>query len=137
MQVRDALRTTATRAATPDNDYGWGIVQAWDASNAPVGVPAGEPIAAGARLLVSPNPSTNMCVIRYALSGPSAPAVVEIFDASGRAVRTLVAERTPSGVGAVEWDGRDEAGRLSPTGVYFARLETTSGAVSSRIVRVR
>jgi subtilisin family serine protease len=28
IQIRDAMRSTATRAATPDNLYGWGIVDA-------------------------------------------------------------------------------------------------------------
>ena len=31
MQVRDALRETADRAANPDNDYGWGIIDAYAA----------------------------------------------------------------------------------------------------------
>ncbi len=31
IQLRDALRTTASRAASPDTRYGWGLVDAWDA----------------------------------------------------------------------------------------------------------
>ena len=30
-QVRDALRETASRSQSPDNDYGWGVVNAYDA----------------------------------------------------------------------------------------------------------
>lgn len=30
-QVRDALRNTATQATSPDNDFGWGIVNAYEA----------------------------------------------------------------------------------------------------------
>lgn len=33
MQVRDALRETASQAATPDNDYGWGILDAYAAAH--------------------------------------------------------------------------------------------------------
>ncbi|HEX7342767.1 MAG TPA: S8 family serine peptidase, partial [bacterium] len=33
MQVRHALRETASNAATPDNDYGWGIINVLDAIN--------------------------------------------------------------------------------------------------------
>ncbi|TFH53844.1 MAG: hypothetical protein E4G91_11540, partial [Candidatus Zixiibacteriota bacterium] len=29
MQVREAMMTTASRASTPDNSYGWGIVNTW------------------------------------------------------------------------------------------------------------
>jgi serine protease AprX len=31
LQVREALRATASQSGSPDNDYGWGIVNAWDA----------------------------------------------------------------------------------------------------------
>ncbi|MBD3257279.1 S8 family serine peptidase [candidate division GN15 bacterium] len=32
-QVREALMLTADRASTPDNDYGWGIIDVWAAIN--------------------------------------------------------------------------------------------------------
>ncbi len=31
LQVREAMRATASRAGAPDNDYGWGILDAYDA----------------------------------------------------------------------------------------------------------
>ncbi|MEZ5064919.1 MAG: S8 family serine peptidase [bacterium] len=31
IQIRDALRETASQAAAPDNDYGWGIIDAYEA----------------------------------------------------------------------------------------------------------
>lgn len=46
-------------------------------------------------------------------------ARLEIFDVSGRRIRALDA---PS---SVVWDGRDDAGHLVPSGIYFAR---TGGA---------
>jgi hypothetical protein len=33
IQVRDALRATASQSDTPNNDYGWGIIDAYAASN--------------------------------------------------------------------------------------------------------
>jgi len=33
IQIREALRQTASQAGTPDNDYGWGIIDAWAAAN--------------------------------------------------------------------------------------------------------
>ena len=33
MQVRDALRETASQPTTPDNDYGWGIIDAYAAAH--------------------------------------------------------------------------------------------------------
>ncbi|MFQ6609065.1 MAG: S8 family serine peptidase [Fidelibacterota bacterium] len=33
MQVREALMMTASQSDSPDNDYGWGIINVWDAIN--------------------------------------------------------------------------------------------------------
>ena len=49
-------------------------------------------------------------------------AELRIFDASGRAVRTLARGAFTAGPHAVEWDGRDAAGRAAPAGRYFVRL---------------
>ncbi len=38
-QVRQAMMLTASRAATPDNTYGWGIVNAWSALHVVYGPP--------------------------------------------------------------------------------------------------
>jgi len=82
----------------------------------------GEPGTAR-RLRASPNPfsgSTSFAVP----SGVPAPAAVTIHDVAGRVVRRL------TGDGALSWDGRDDAGRPLPSGVYFARSTgtATSGA---------
>jgi len=38
-QVRNALLATASRSASPDNDYGWGIVNAAQAARLPIALP--------------------------------------------------------------------------------------------------
>lgn len=62
-----------------------------------------------------------------------APARVDLFDLSGRRVRTLADRQLPSGVTVLPWDGRDEAGRTLPRGVYFARLTTPGVSASVRV----
>jgi len=53
---------------------------------------------------------------------------LRIFSASGRLARTLVSiDALPAGRYWVRWDGRDDAGSLMGSGVYFARL-TVAGA---------
>jgi hypothetical protein len=67
-----------------------------------------------------PNPFRATTVIEF--KAPSAGRVaVRIYDVAGRSVRTLSDCR---GVNpqAVTWDGRDDAGRSLPTGVYFIGL---------------
>jgi hypothetical protein len=59
---------------------------------------------------------------------------IAIHDASGRRVRDLLrsSDVTPEGAGGrrgeTAWDGRDDAGRPVPTGVYWARLRTQPGS---------
>jgi hypothetical protein len=66
---------------------------------------------------------------RFRVSLPSASTLrLSIYDVRGRLVRSF--ERAPrdAGVHVVEWDGRDDAGRGAPRGVYVALVETSAGA---------
>jgi len=48
---------------------------------------------------------------------------LEIFDVSGRRVRTLVNHFMPAGRQSVAWNQRDDAGATLGAGVYFARVQ--------------
>jgi len=61
-------------------------------------------------------------------------ATLRIFDASGRLVKVLSDDNRNS---AVTWDGRDEAGRRLPGGVYFYRLESEGRTLTRKVVLVR
>ena len=54
----------------------------------------------------------------------TADAVISVYDAGGRKIRTLVSERLIDGVGSVSWDRRNEEGVLVSAGPYFIILET-------------
>ena len=58
----------------------------------------------------------------------NASVLVEILDLSSRRVRVL--ESGPLGIGQyrTEWDGRDQAGRLMPPGIYLCRVEAVTDA---------
>lgn len=60
-----------------------------------------------------------------------------IFDAAGRAVRHLAQGRHPAGSRAVRWDGRDDAGRAVPPGVYLARYNAAGRSARASLVRLR
>ena len=72
----------------------------------------------------SPNPfnSRVAIILPGGISGNAAR--VTIYNASGKAVKTLTVPGTakPTGV-AIAWDGRNSAGRRLPSGVYFCCLE--------------
>ncbi|MCA9759540.1 MAG: hypothetical protein KDA27_27340 [Candidatus Eisenbacteria bacterium] len=60
-----------------------------------------------------------------------------MFDAAGRRVRSLGSAFRSAGTFQMEWDGRDERGEATPSGLYFMRVEGEHGAETLRVVRVR
>src|SRR4029453_8090032 len=82
------------------------------------------------RLLGSaPNPFNPATQVRFELSRAGA-AVLEVFDARGRRIRTITAPGLGAGAHSVAWDGRDASGRSLPSGVYL--YEIRSGAWRGR-----
>ena len=78
----------------------------------------------------SPNPFGPTTRLSYELRSEG-PVRLTIYDAGGRAVRSLLNDRQAAGAYSVRWDGRDDAGRSLSPGVYFARIEV-QGAVAER-----
>jgi hypothetical protein len=77
----------------------------------------------------TPNPFNPATVIEFAVP-EAGPVALRIYDPTGKVVRTLVDRTYERAVReSVSWDGRDEAGKLVPSGVYFYRLE--AGATSA------
>ena len=71
-----------------------------------------------------PNPFNPATTIPYTVpAGRDGDAVrLDILDARGRVVRTLVDGARPAGDHAAMFDGLDAAGRRLPSGAYLARL---------------
>ncbi|UCH83072.1 MAG: T9SS type A sorting domain-containing protein, partial [Candidatus Latescibacterota bacterium] len=68
-----------------------------------------------------PNPFNPTTRITYDVAN-AGHVRVEIYDVSGRMVRTLVNEHRGVGRYEVEWDGRNASGTPVHTGVYFYRM---------------
>jgi hypothetical protein len=68
-----------------------------------------------------PNPFNPKTEIRFTVHRAGHGAL-QVFNVKGELVRTLLRGHLATGPHAVSWDGLDEAGRQSPTGVYFYRL---------------
>jgi hypothetical protein len=63
------------------------------------------------------------------------PVRADIFDLQGRLWRRLGTEAGTAGHYTLEWDGRDEGGRLAPPGIYLVHLEVGGDARSQTAVR--
>jgi hypothetical protein len=84
-----------------------------------------------------PNPANGGGVgLTFGLSR-SGSARLRVFDPSGRLVRTLVDATLPAGAHVTSWDGRDAAGRLVPSGVYFYELRSSGERATRQISWIR
>ena len=136
-EVISALRSTAGRAAAPDNTYGWGVMNAWEAAilGGGVGVTSNTPSrAAAARLRsISPNPFNPSTRIDFWLESAGS-ARVAVHDASGRLVATLARGERAAGAHSVVWDGRNTRGGTVASGRYTVVLETTGARATQPIL---
>jgi flagellar hook assembly protein FlgD len=60
-----------------------------------------------------------------------------IHDVAGRLVRSLQDGIMSIGVHDVAWDGHDDAGRPVAPGIYMARVSTSEGVKTARIVMLK
>ncbi len=92
---------------------------------------------AGGRLLPAvPNPFNPQTRIDFSLRQADT-ATVEIFDLSGRRVRTLLRESRDAGSHSVVWDGRGDDGRQLASGVYLVQLRGGDFTESRRVVLIK
>jgi hypothetical protein len=83
-----------------------------------------------------PNPFNPNTVITFTITEPQ-EVLLQVFNAEGRLIRTLLDERCVEGQRAVPWDGRDAGGRSVAPGVYFYRLHSGVRAESGKMVLVQ
>jgi len=81
----------------------------------------------------APNPSRGPSILRYQVPR-SMHVTLEVYDASGRIVRTVLDSKRPAGVYSLTWDGRDQSGRLSPNGIYFCTMKAGDYKAGNKLV---
>ena len=62
---------------------------------------------------------------------------IEAWDASGRKVARVFDGSREAGPSSVAWDGRDDAGRALPRGLYFLRLSAGGERREAKVVIAR
>ena len=83
-----------------------------------------------------PNPFNPNTTIRFAI--PYFTNVkIEIFNILGQKVRTLVNEKRAAGEYKILWDGRNDAGQLSASGIYFYRMKTADYIKSRKMIFIK
>ncbi len=95
--------------------------------------------ADGGRLLglsISPNPVLASTRARFRLAAGS-PFALEVFDLSGRLVRTIAGRAPAGGLAEVAWDGTDGRGGRLASGVYMLRVRSGPLSETARAVLLR
>ncbi len=96
-----------------------------------------KPAPAGFALLSNyPNPFNPATTIAYTLDRSSRVSL-EIYDMTGRKVRTLFSGIQPAGRWEQQWNGRDDAGRDVPSGVYLYCLRADERTASGKMTLLR
>jgi hypothetical protein len=87
--------------------------------------------------LFAANPFSPPLRIRCAIPSPGASGSLEVFDASGRPVRTLAAGWLSGEPSVWLWDGRNGWGDAVASGAYFVRLRTGEASATRRVLLIR
>lgn len=134
MQVREALRMTASNFANPNREMGWGIINALNAVNYfPVTSADVSPLSPDGFELSQnyPNPFNPSTVISYQLP-VSGFVTLKVFDMLGNEVATLVNQEKSAGGYEMTFDA---AGLTS--GVYFYRLQAGNYVETKKMLLVK
>jgi hypothetical protein len=75
--------------------------------------------------------------IPFALNTPSQAAQLDIFMLDGRLVRTFNLGPRAARSHSVKWDGRNDAGKLVGTGIYYYVLEVDGNSAKKKLAILR
>jgi hypothetical protein len=80
-----------------------------------------------------PNPFNGSTRIQYTLT-KSSPVTISIFNIFGQKIRTLVAETKAAGSYHITWNGTDQNGIRSPSGVYMLQIQTSDCISENKLI---
>ncbi len=83
-----------------------------------------------------PNPFNGKTKIKFAL--PDAALIrVTIYNTLGQKIKTIVNKRFEAGFHVVNWDGRNESGMMTASGIYFYVLNSKKTNIVKKMVMVK
>ena len=83
-----------------------------------------------------PNPFNPKTTIRFHLNKNSV-VEVRIYDTLGKTIRTLLRDRRPAGTYTLVWDGRNDAGNLVSSAIYYVKLKVDNWVTSRKMVMTK
>ncbi|MFQ5641293.1 MAG: cohesin domain-containing protein, partial [bacterium] len=87
-----------------------------------------------------PNPFNLATTIRFGV--PQVPLgmthiILDIYNVNGQKVKRLVDEEKPPGYYSIQWDGRDNNGRVVSTGIYFYTFRAEKVQFSQKLLLIK
>ncbi|NLN85663.1 MAG: T9SS type A sorting domain-containing protein, partial [Candidatus Cloacimonetes bacterium] len=83
-----------------------------------------------------PNPFNPETTISYSVK-EAAPVSIEIYNAKGQLVKTLVNEDKASGNYKVVWNGRDNNNQAVSSGIYFYKMQAGKYSSTKKMVLMK
>lgn len=83
-----------------------------------------------------PNPFNPTTRIEYSLTS-AAQVTLRIYNGIGEEVRTLINQQQIAGTHSAEWDSRDHANRLVPSGIYLYTIQAGPFSAARKMTLVR
>jgi len=83
-----------------------------------------------------PNPFSAAVNIQFELKSKDF-VTVSVFDLNGREVKTLHSGTMNSGLNSVSWNRETNAGAVSEAGMYFYKIQSTSGVETGNLILVK
>ena len=133
MEVREALMMTASQADTPNNDYGYGLVNIWSAifyNYSGSTIPPQRP-ASYSLNTAYPNPFNPAVTLSISMARASL-VTINIFDINGRRITTICNELLDIGDHHFIWDATAQ-----PSGIYIVRSTAGQTALSQKITLIK
>lgn len=147
MMVREALMKTASQSNSPNNDYGYGIIDIWKAMNVDSLLIDGIMTPIGKLLIDNPsekfslyqnypNPFNSNTTIEYDLKQNSHVELI-IYDILGKVIIKLADRNEIPGRKSIIWNGTDQNGNPVSTGVYFYNMIIDEDTFTKKMLLLR
>ena len=83
-----------------------------------------------------PNPFNAGTLIRYALP-KSSHVKISVFNILGQEVKELINQEQPAGYYQLIWEGDNNSGVLTSSGVYFYKMDTIEGVFKKKMIMLK
>jgi len=84
-----------------------------------------------------PNPFNPNTTLKYSIPNYVALVNIQVFDISGKLVKTLVDEKQSSGWHEIQWDGTNQSGLDMSGGAYLARVKVGNEIKTTKLMLLK